>query len=31
VIVPESNNIILEERDFFWWLGEVVPLSFYSF
>lgn len=27
--MPESNNIIIEERGFFWWLGEVVPKSRY--
>lgn len=25
--MPESDNIILEERGFFWWLGEAVPKS----
>jgi hypothetical protein len=28
--MPESDNIVLEERGFFWWLGEVVPKSRYA-
>jgi hypothetical protein len=28
--MPESDNIILEERGFFWWLGEAVPKSRYA-